>query len=135
MWLFTGRYGNLGPLICTIALGIAAIGSAFIVIALRRVKRSDIREESAFGAILALMAGAVFGGELAYGEQVFVSNRLNEGAALFVAIIGILLGASGVVISIKRRLLGILFLVTAAGILLGGVVGWIWRTTGPSKYG
>ena len=132
MWLFTGRYGQYGPAICAIALGVAAIGIAFLVVAARLVRRSDVSAGSVVGVILAVMAAAVIGEVQAFGEPVFVSEGLNKGAALMLAIVGLLLGAGGVSVSSKRRLLGVLLLVAASGLLFGDVVGWIRRSAGPS---
>jgi hypothetical protein len=129
MWLFTGRYAQYGPAICVIALGVLSIGVIFLVIAVRLVQRRDV----ACVLITAIVAAA-FSESQAFGEPVFVSNNFNHGTALFLAIVGILLGIGGVVLLNKLRLLRILILVAASATLFGDLAGWIRRSAGPSKY-
>jgi hypothetical protein len=129
MWFFTGRYAQYGPAICVIALGVLSIGVIFLVIAVRLVQRRDV----ACVLITAIVAAA-FSESQAFGEPVFVSNNLNHGTALFLAIVGILLGIGGVVLLNKLRLLRILILVAASATLFGDLAGWIRRSAGPSKY-
>jgi hypothetical protein len=128
MWLFTGRYAQLGPAICIIALGVAAVGLVFVGVASRLVRRGDVGTWWTAGVILAVTAAAAFDG--AFGEPVFVANSLNRGAALILAIVGVLLGAGGAIVSSKRRLLGALLLVAASGILFGDLAGWLLRSAG-----
>jgi hypothetical protein len=127
---FTGRYAQFGPVICAIAAGALAIGSIFLVGAVRLIRRSDLV------AVLATAATTVVVGySSAYGEPVFVGNGgLNRGAALFLAGLGILVGVGGALLMRKLRLIRLLLLVAAAGILFGDVAGWIHRSTGLSKY-
>jgi hypothetical protein len=129
MWLFTGRYAQYGPAICVIALGVLSMGVIFLVIAVRLAQRRDV----ACVLITATLAAA-FNESQAFGEPVFVSNSLNPRTALFLAVVGILLGTGGVVLLIKLRLLRVLILVAASAILFGDVAGWIRRSAGPSKY-
>ena len=131
MWLFTGRYAQYGPTICAIALGVLSIGVIFLVIAVRLVQRRDV----ACDLITATVAAA-FSESQAFGEPVFVSNNLNQGTALFLAIVGILLGIGGVLLLKlnKLRLLRMLILVAASAILFGDLAGWIRRSAGPSKF-
>jgi len=131
MWLFTGRYAQYGPAICAIALGVLSIGVIFLVIAVRLVQRRDV----ACDLITATVAAA-FSESQAFGEPVFVSNNLNQGTALFLAIVGILLGIGGVLLLKlnKLRLLRMLILVAASAILFGDLAGWIRRSAGPSKF-
>ena len=134
MWLFTGPYSQFGAAICLIALGVTAVGVVFIVIAARLIRRTDVSATRTGLVILAVAAAAAFSEFKAVGEPVFVSGSLNRGAALILAIVGIVLGVVGTIVSSKRRLLGILFLVTASGMLFGDVAGWIRRSDNPSKF-
>jgi hypothetical protein len=134
MWLFTGRYSDFGAAICLIALGVVATGVTFIVLTARLVRRADVSPARAAVIIVALAAAAAFSEVKAVGEPVFVSDSLNRGAALVLAIVGIVLGVVGAIVSSKRRLMGILLLVIASGMLFGDVVGWIRRSAYPSKF-
>lgn len=130
MWLFTGRYAQLGPVICAIAVAALAIGSTFFIGAIRLIRRSDL-----VAVLVTVTATLAFGYSSAYGELVFVGNGgLNRGAALFLAVLGVLLGVGGVILMRRLRLVRLLLLVAASGILFGDVAGWIHRSTGPSKY-
>jgi hypothetical protein len=129
MWLFTGRYAQYGPAICVIAFGVVSIGVIFLVIAVRLVQRRDVA-----CVLITATVAAAFSESQAVGEPVFVSNSLNQGTALFLAIVGILLGIGGVVLLNKLRLLRILILVAASAILFGDLAGWIRRSAGLSKY-
>ncbi len=68
--------------------------------------------------ITATVAAAI-GESQAFGEPIFVGNSLNRGVALVLAILGILLGVGGVILSQKLRLIRVLLLVAATGILFG----------------
>jgi hypothetical protein len=130
MWLLTGRYAAFGPVICVIAVAAGAVGATFLIGAIRLIRKSDL------GAVLMTAMGAVaYGYSSAYGEPTFVGNgALNRGAALSVAVLGVLLGVGGAILLSRLRLLRLLLLIAASGILFGDVAGWIRRTTGPSKY-
>jgi competence protein ComEC len=110
MWLFTGRYAQFGPVICLIAIAALSIGCIFLLGALRLARRSDL------AALLVIATVAVaFGYSSAFGEPVFVGNGgLNRGAALFVAVLGILLGVGGAILTHRVRLLRVLLLIAAA---------------------
>lgn len=129
MWLFTGRYAQYGPAICVVALGVSSVAIIFLVIAARLVRRHDLAS-----VIFTATALAAISEYQASGEPVFVSNRLNRGVALILAIVGVLLGIGGVALPKKLRGLRMLILVAASAIIFGDVAGWIQRTTGPSKF-
>lgn len=130
MWLFTGRYAQYGPVICLIAFATLAVGLIFFVSAVRLARRSDL-----VAAIVTAAFAAFFGYSSSYGEPVFVGNgTLNRGAALFLAVIGLVLGVCGKIFARRLRLTRLLLLLAAAGILFGDVAGWIHRSTGPSKF-
>ena len=130
MWLFNGRYAQFGPVICAIAVGVLAIGSIFLIGAVRLIRRSDL-----LAVLVTATAAFAFSYLSAYGEPVFVGNGcLNRGAAMFLAVLGILLGVGSAILMHRLRLVRLLLLVAAAGILFGDVAGWIHRSTGLSKY-
>jgi hypothetical protein len=136
MWLFTGRYRELGPVICLIAFIAASIGSIFLIVAARLVRRHDLRARKFVSVLLAVIAIATVSERLGYGEQVFIPpHSLNRGGALFIAIVGMLLGAVGVILSNRARLLRVFLLLVASGILFGDLTGWLRRSAGPGKYG
>src|SRR5215475_6158122 len=91
MWLFTGHYAQFGPIICSIAVAVLAIGSTFLIGAARLICKSDLVAVLTTG-----MATVAVGYSSAYSEPVFVGNgSLNRGAALFLAVLGLLLGVGG----------------------------------------
>jgi len=134
MWLFTGRYSHLGPGICLIALAVASISAIFISSAARLVQRRDLKAANVVNLLLAAIPAAILGQAEGFGEPVFVSDGLNGGEALFLAIAGVLLGFGGLILSNKLRLLRVLILIVASAILFGDIAGWIRRSAGPSKY-
>lgn len=121
-----------------VSLGLAllcvvfAVGVAFLVAAVRLVRREDLTISNIAAAVGVMTATTAFSDVQAYGEPVYVGGRLVIGAALFLVITGIVLGLGGFVVSGTRRWLGILLLVAAAGILFGDVAGWLQRSMGPS---
>jgi hypothetical protein len=130
MWLVTGRYAEFGLVICAIAGAALTIGAIFFIGAVRLIRKSDL-----FAALVTAAVTLAVGYSSAYGEPVFVGNGgLNRGAALLLAVLGIFLGVVAQIIMRRLRLLRLLFLVAASGILFGDVAGWIHRSTGPSKY-
>ena len=133
MWLFTGRYSHLGPGICLIALAVASISAIFISSAARLVQRRDLKAANVVNLLLAAIPAAILGQAEGFGEPVFVSDGLNGGEALFLAIAGVLLGFGGLILSNKLRLLRVLILIVASAILFGDIAGWIRRSAGPSK--
>jgi hypothetical protein len=52
MSLFKGPYGQYGPAICAIALGVAAV--VFIIVAARLLRRHDVSAGRAAGVALAV---------------------------------------------------------------------------------
>jgi zinc transporter ZupT len=68
------------------------------------------------------------------GEQVFVSDSLNLGVALFLGVAGIVLGLIGVILSNRFRPLRVLLLFASSAMLFGDLTGWLLRSAGPSKY-
>ena len=130
VWLFSGRYAQFGPVICASAIAALAVGTTFLIGSVRLIRKSDL---------VAVLATAVVtvsvGYSWAYGEPVFVGNGgLNRGAALYLAVLGVLLGVGGAILIRRLRLVRLLLLVAASGILFGDVAGWIRRSAGPSKY-
>ena len=118
LWLFTGRYRELGPAICLIAFIAASIGSIFLIVAARLIRRHDLRAGKVISLLLAVIAVTTISESLGYGEQVFIPpHSLNRGGALFIAIVGMLLGALGVILSNRARLLRVLLLLVGSGIL------------------
>jgi hypothetical protein len=112
-----------------IALVALAIGVMLLAGVVRMICRSDLVPVLVIGGV-----AAVFGYSSSDGEPVFVGNGgLNIGAALFAAVLAILLGAIGAILG-RLRLVRVLLLVSAAGILFGDVAGWLHRSAGPSKY-
>jgi hypothetical protein len=102
----------------------------FLVSAARLYRRGDL-----VAVLVAGIVAALFGYASAFGSPVFVGDgSLNRGAALFVGILGVLLGVGGVMLTRQLRFLRMLFFVAAGGILLGDIVGWIARSRLPSKY-
>jgi hypothetical protein len=124
-----GRYAQYGPAICVIAVGAVSIGVIFLVIAARLVQRSDVA-----CVLITATVAAAFSESQSFGEPIFTGNSLDRGVALFLAVLGILLGVGGVILSQKLRLLRVLILVAASATLFGDVAGWIRRSAGPSKY-
>ena len=130
MWFFTGHYARYGPAICSIALGAVTIAVVFSVSAVRLVRRSDL-----IPVIVTATFAMFWSYSSAFAEPVFVGNgTLNLGAALILAVLGLMLGVAGKVLARKLRLTRLLLFVAAAGILFGDVAGWLHRSTGPSKY-
>jgi hypothetical protein len=130
MWLFNGRYAQFGPVICAIAIAALAVGFTFLIGAVQLIRKPDL----VLVVVTATLASAL-GYSCAHGEPVFVvGSGLNRGAALFLAILGVLLGVVGAILSRRLRLVSLLLLVAASGILFGDVAGWLHRTTGPSKF-
>ena len=135
MWFFSGRYRELGTAICLIALVTASVGSIFLIVAARLIRRQNFSSGGIIGAVIALVAVSVISASLGSAEQVFIPpHSLNRGIALLVAIAGTLLGAVGVILSKGTRVLRVLLLVVAAGILFGDLTGWLLRLAGVSKY-
>jgi hypothetical protein len=60
MWLFKGPYGQYGPAICAIALGVAAVGVVFIIVSARLLRRHDMRTGRAADVVLAVTIAAAF---------------------------------------------------------------------------
>ena len=134
MWLFAGRYRNLGPAIFLIALATASIAVVFLVVAFRLARRRVVKVPNLVNLLLIGGPAVVFGEVTGFGEPVFVSGHLNRGAALFTAILAIVIGIAGVAVSKRMRVLRILLLVMAAGILAGDLAGWLRRSAAPSKF-
>jgi hypothetical protein len=74
MWLFTGRYAQLGLAICIISLGVAAVGVVFVGVASRLVRRGDVRTWWTAGVILAVTAAAAFN-RVSLPEAPFVADQ------------------------------------------------------------
>jgi hypothetical protein len=130
MWLFAGRYGQFGPVICAIAAAALSIGSIFLVGAVRLIRKSDL------ACLLVTASAAVaFGYSSGFSEPVFLGGHLNAGAALIIAALGTLFGIGGEILIRRLRLVRTLLLIAGAGLLFGDVAGWIHRSAGPSKYG
>jgi hypothetical protein len=129
MWLFTGRYAQFGPVICAIAVAAMATASTFLMGAVRLIRKSD------FVAVLITATVTVaVGYSSAYDAPVFVGNGgLNRGSALLLAVLGVLVGVGATLVR-RPRLVRLLLLIAASGILFGDVAGWIHRSAGPSKY-
>ena len=134
MWLFTGRYAHLGAAICLIALVVASVGLVFITTAVRLIQRRDLKVPSIVNVLLVAIPASLFGYAVGCGEPVFVSDHLNLGMALFVAVAGIVLGLLGVTLSNRLRPLRVLVLFVASGMIFGDLTGWILRSAAPSKY-
>ena len=129
MWLPIGRHAQFGTIVWEIAAAALAIGSIFLVVALRLIRRPNPTPVLA----TAIVTVAV-GYSSAYSEPVFAANGgLNRGNALALALVGVLLGVSGAFLIRRPQLARLLLLVAASGILFGDVAGWIHRSTGPSK--
>jgi len=135
MWLFTGRHRELGAAICVIAFIAASIGSVFVILAGRLITRQDLSARKVLSFLLcAVTISATIGATQGFGEPVFTPpNALNRGSALFIAILGALLGVVGAMLSNKARLLRVLLLVVASGLLFGDLTGWLWRSAGATK--
>jgi hypothetical protein len=135
MWLFTGRYAHLGLAICLIAFVVASIGIVFLATAFHLIQRRDLNFPNTVNVLLVAIPASLLGYAVGAGEQVFVSDRLNLGMALVLAVAAVVLGLIGVIPSSRFRLLRCLVLFAASAILLGDLTGWILRSAGPSKYG
>jgi hypothetical protein len=135
MWLFTGRYRELGTAICLISLVVASLGSIFLVVAARLIRGQKFRTGKLIGVLLTAIAVGFISVGLGSAEQVFVPPlSLNRGIALFGAIAGIFLGFVGMILPNRTRLLRVLLLAVAAGVLFGDLTGWLLRSAGRSKY-
>jgi hypothetical protein len=89
-----GRYAHLGGAMCLITLAVVSVGIIFITIAVRVIQRPDLRIPSVVTILLVIILASFFGFAVGSGEQVFVSDRLNVGEALFLAVAGTLLGST-----------------------------------------
>jgi hypothetical protein len=139
MWLFTGRYRELGAAICLISFVVASFGSTFLVVAIQLARRPKLSIGKIVGVLLAVISVGFIGEGLGSAEQVFIPpNSLNQGIALFAAIIGTSFGLVGIILGMvlrnRARLLRLLFLGVAAGMLLGDLAGWLERSHGLDKY-
>jgi hypothetical protein len=134
MWLFTGRYAHLGAAICLIALVVASVCIVFITTAVRPSQRRDLKVSNIVNVLLVAIPASLLGYAVGCGEPVFVSDNLNLGMALFVAVAGIVLGLIAVTLSNKLRPLRVLVLFASAAMLFGDLTGWILRSAAPSKY-
>ena len=134
MWLFTGRYAHLGCAICLIAFVVASVGIGFLALAFRPIQKRDLNFPNIVTALLVAIPASLLGYAVGAGEQVFVSDSLNIGMALFFAVAGIVLGLIGVTLSSRFHSLRFLVLFAASAILLGDLAGWILRSAAPSKY-
>ena len=135
MWLFTGRYRELGTAICLISFVAASLGSIFLIVATRLIRGQKFRTGKIIGVLLAAIAVGFISLGVGSAEQVFVPPlSLNRGIALFGAIAGTLLGSVGMILPNRTRLLRVLLLAVAAGILFGDLTGWLMRSAGRSKY-
>ena len=135
MWLFTGRYRELGTTICLISFVAASLGSIFLIVAVRLSQRQKFSTWKIIGVLLTVIAVGFISVGLGSVEQVFIPpNGLNRGIALFAAIAGTLLGSVGVILPNRTRLLRVLLLSVAAGMLFGDLTGWLLRSNGISKY-
>ena len=83
---------------------------------------------------LVAIPASFLGYAVGFGESVFVSDSLNLGEALFLAVAGIVLGWIDVILSNRFRPLRVLVLFAASAMLFGDLTGWILRSAGPSKY-
>ncbi len=134
MWLFTGRYAHLGTAICLVTFVVASIGIVFITTGVRLVQRPDCKVPNAVNVLLAAIPALLLGHVVGSEEQVFVSDRLNLGVALFLGVAGSVLGLIGVILPNKFRPLRVLLLFASSAVLFGDLTGWLFRSAGPSKY-
>jgi hypothetical protein len=134
MWLFTGRYAHLGTAICVITFVVASVCIAFITTAVRLIQRRDLKVPNIVNVFLVTIPASLLGFAVGSGEPVFVSDNLNLGVALFLAVADIVLGLIGVALSNRLRPLRVLVLSAASAMLFGDLTGWILRTAAPSKY-
>jgi hypothetical protein len=134
MWLFVGRYAHLGGAMCLITLAVVSVGIIFMTIAVRVIQRPDLRIANAVTILVVIILASFFGFAVGSGEQVFVSDRLNVGEALFLAVAGTLLGSTAAIMSNRFRGLRVLILIAVTAMLFGDLTGWLLRSAGPSKY-
>jgi hypothetical protein len=134
MWLFTGRYAHLGAAICLITFVVASVGIVFVTRAARLIQRRDLNVPNIFNVLLVAVPASLLGYAVGSGEPVYVSDSLNLGEALFLAVVGIVLGLIGVTLPSRLRPLRVLVLFAASAVLFGDLTGWILRSAAPSKY-
>jgi hypothetical protein len=134
MWLFVGRYAHLGGAICLIALAVVSVGIIFMTLAVRVIQKRDLRIPNAVNFLLLAIPASFFGYAVGSGEQVFVSDSLNIGEALILAVGATLLGSTVAIMSNRFRGLRVLILIASTAVLFGDLTGWLLRSAGPSKY-
>jgi len=117
MWLFTGRYRELGPATCLIAVFAASLSLVFMVAAARLIRRSSLGGGQVVGICIAAIATAVISADLDFAEQVFIPpgpGSLNRGTALIVASSGTLVGGLAMLLPKNSRRLLLKSLTTGA---------------------
>ena len=102
--------------------------------AVRLIQRRDLKVPNIVNVLLVTIPASLLGFAVGFGEPVFVSDSLNLGIALFLAVADIVLGMIGVVLSNRLRPLRALVLFAASAMLFGDLTGWILRSAAPSKY-